>query len=333
MVQRLGHAPDDRQAEAQPRLLPARGARAAAEELVEDEVAFLGTDPAAGIGHLHPDAAGAPPRGQDDAARARVPDRVRHQILEDALQQDHVAGDGQVRAAHREPQALALRERFEALRQLRQQVGQEHRLQLRPDDAGIELGDVQERLDQVLDRLEPALHLAGDGAGLRRHVEVGQRRDRQAGGVHGLQQVVARRRQEAGLGPVRGLGLLLGGAQRRVGALQPMHQPGELLGPGADPAFQHDGGLEQRVGAAPLVHGPLDMGHQRGVDALELLDPPVQGRVGLEPAGMDGHEATGCRTSPGSATARLLPMAMPVKVWFRCIARYCSPKVSKPTTL
>ena len=138
-------------------------------------------------------------------------------------------------------------------------------------DAGVELGDVQQRLDQVFDRLQPPLHLAGDGARLRRHVEVGQRRDGQAGGVHGLQQVVTGRRQEAGLGPVRGLGLLLGGAQRRVGALQPVHQPGELLGPGPDPAFQHDRGLEQRVGAAPLVHGPLDMGHQRGVDPLELL--------------------------------------------------------------
>ena len=87
MIERLGHAADDGQTEAEPRLLPRAGERRAAEELVEDQLPVLCGDAAAGIGHLHADAADPAPRRQDDPARARVPDRVRDEVLQDALQE------------------------------------------------------------------------------------------------------------------------------------------------------------------------------------------------------------------------------------------------------
>ena len=70
MIEGQGHAADDRQAEAEARLLAAAGPVAAPEELVEDEVAFLGGDAAARVGHFDPDSAGPAPGRQDDPAGA-----------------------------------------------------------------------------------------------------------------------------------------------------------------------------------------------------------------------------------------------------------------------
>ena len=133
-------------------------------------------------------------------------------------------------------------------------------------------------------------------------------------GVQRLQDVVARRGEEAGLGDVGALGVLLGGYEIEVGLFQPPQRGAQLVGADPDATLEIDRGLEQREGIALLVHRPFDAREQRVVDALQAVDV-----VDLR----QRHYSAACRW----------PKAMPVKVWFRCMDRYCSPYVPKPTTL
>jgi hypothetical protein len=95
------------QAEAQAALGVAGAA--AAEEFLEDEVAFGGRDAAAGVDHVEPASAAAPARRDQHAAALRVAHRVADEVGDDALQQPAVALHHEVgRAAHGEaPDGIA----------------------------------------------------------------------------------------------------------------------------------------------------------------------------------------------------------------------------------
>ena len=93
----------------------------------------------------------------------------------------------------------------------------EHRLQgerplLRPEGAGIELGDVEQGIEQRFDGAQAGVDLAAE---IVAGIAVDHRRGEQARGVQRLQQVVAGGGDEAGLAEIGGLGL--GAARLELG--------------------------------------------------------------------------------------------------------------------
>ena len=106
--------------------------------------------------------------------------------------------------------------------------------------AGIEPRDVEQRADDLLDRVERGVDIADQLRRLRRSLALDQAGDVEPRGIERLQDVVAGGGQEAGLGNIGLLGAGLGARQLGVEA-------GELLG--------------------ALAHAPL----QRLVGAFEFL--------------------------------------------------------------
>ena len=81
---------------------------------------------------------------------------------------------------------------------------QRERPLLRLEGAGIELGDVEQRIEQRFDGAEAGVDLAAE---IVARIAVDHRRREQARGMQRLQQVVARRRDEARLAEIGRLGL------------------------------------------------------------------------------------------------------------------------------
>ena len=125
----------------------------------------------------------------------------------------------------------------------------EHRLQrerplLRLECAGVELGDVEQRVEQRFDGAQARIDLAAEVVA---GIAVDHRRGEQARGMQRLQEVVARRGDEARLAEIGGLGL---GAARL-----------ELGGALDDPLLQRLGGAAQ---LAVAVVQRLGGAHARG---------------------------------------------------------------------
>ena len=178
--------------------------------------------------------------------------------------------------------------------------------------AGVELGKVEQRAQKLLERRKTPVRLVDEAARLRRHAEPVERRERQAGGVQRLQQVVADRGEDRGFEQVGGLGLLLGAAQVRVDRLDRAQGLLQLLGSAADLVVERDRRLEQRIGVRLPIVGALDPRDEFCVDLFELGD--------LAPQLVDF-----ARALRHDFAARLRPIATPVKVWFTCMEVNCSP--------
>ena len=89
---------------------------------------------------------------------------------------------------------------------------QRERPLLRLEGAGIELGDVEQRVEQRFDRAQAGVDLAAEVVA---RIAVDQRRGEQPRGVQRLQQVVAGGGDEARLAEIGGLGL--GAARLELG--------------------------------------------------------------------------------------------------------------------
>ena len=155
-------------------------------------------------------------------------------------------------------------------------IVERHRTQRRRQHAGLELGDVENGLQQVLDRRQRVLDALGDAALMLVAVRLGERAGRQARGVQRLQQIVADGGEEACLETVGALGRIAGARQLVVGALQTGQRVGDLLGAHAHLAFERDRRLEQRIGVGLRVHRALDALHQGSIDLLQLVDAALQ---------------------------------------------------------
>ena len=234
------------------------------------------------------------------AALPRVADRVRHQVHQRAAEHTLVGHDHRRRRHVAQRQALALRQRRKLGDQPAQQRAELHVRDLRRDDASIELGDVEQRAEQSVDRLERQLDVLDQTLGVLRQLGLGQGGQEQPGGVERLQQIVRGRGEEAGLGEVGGIGRGPRFLDRPVGPLKLGHGLLDLRRPLADLRLEQGRPLEQRELRALQVHAALDPADQHvadlaqlGILALELGEPAVA---------HDGHGAG------------LRPIAMPVKV-------------------
>ena len=175
MPERLGHALHDGQAEAE--AADGRAVRGrAALELLEDDLPLGFADAGAGVPHLDAHVRPAPARAQPDAAALGILHRIDHQVLQDAAQHQRIGNDGQARcgatsstAPWRAP-AARCRARCEAKRSSSgtgRSAGVEH--------ARLELGEIEDGLQQLLDRRQRVVDALGDAALMLVAVRLGKR--------------------------------------------------------------------------------------------------------------------------------------------------------------
>jgi hypothetical protein len=206
-----------------------------------------------------------PPRADQHASGRRVFDRVGHEVLQQAAQQPPVRAHRQRGRDEGEPEALLAGARPELPLQLPEQLFDTETRPLRLKGAGVEPRDVEERRQNFLDRIERGVDVLGQHRVPGVPVPLHQRCGVEPGGVQGLQDVVARRREEARFREVRVVRIGLGGRQSRIEAR-------EFLRAFADPL------LQSLVGALAFLLGRDRVGHVRvGGD-----EPPVGQRVGSD---------------------------------------------------
>ena len=261
MAEKVGEALNDGQAEAEAAVALARRI-VELVVLLEDrlELGFGNAD--AGVQDLDAEESGAPAAPRQHLAVRGVFQRVREQVPQHLFQQARIAADPEAAGDHVQGQSLGLGVIGELVLQARQQVVDREAGGLDGDGAGLDLVEVEQhvqhaghgaqRLVQALEQLLRPLSLGG----LR------QQALEQRQGLQGLAEVVAGGGEEARLGRVGELRLLLRRLQR-VG-----DDPARgAVGEGDDHAF--DTGVTGAVGKhaadVPGAGPGLDLALQRHV--------------------------------------------------------------------
>ncbi len=149
------------------------------------------------------------PASHDHAPTLRVPDRIRHEVAQNALHQNRIALHESRAAKHSQIEPFGARLRLEFHARARQQRRQREHTELRADGTGIELRDVQQRAEHLVHDLRALAHLAEQCTHVPRQIELRERTEIEIQRMDGLAQIVARRRKEAGLGEVGGLRRIL----------------------------------------------------------------------------------------------------------------------------
>ena len=203
VLQHLGDAVDDGEAE------PEAGRRllifgAASFELLEDELQLILRNADAGVPDFHDDAAAAPAAAQQHFPAARVAQGVRQEVLQDAAEKRRVCHDNGVRRCDSQLQPALCGDGLKRSGDARQQRMDVHGSQLRAQRAGIQLRDVEQRLQQLIDHAERLVQLIQQRCGFAGVTPFAESAGEDARYVQWLQQVVARGGEEAGLAYVCG---------------------------------------------------------------------------------------------------------------------------------
>ena len=304
MIERLGEAAHDRQAE--PEAAVDGAAAAFALELLEDRLAAAGRNAGAGVADLDANAVAAAARAEQHAAAPRVAQRVGDEVLQDALQQQGVGADIGAARPDRQLEAAGGGDRREFLAQRRKNLFEFDDGEVRPHRAGVELRHVEQGANEVFEAGQGEVDLASEAADLVVGRGLGQRRQVEPRGVERLQEIVADEGEERRLEGVGLLGELFGLEQRLVGAFDRTQGRLQFRGAPAHRLVERDRHLEQPESVVGLIHRALDARHQRRVDLLQL-DVFLTQTLNLIV-----HRAR-------------LPMATPENVWLRCMVSNCSP--------
>src|SRR5262249_46378115 len=133
--------------------------------------------------------------------------------------------------------------------------------------------------------------------------------------VQRLQEIMSDGRKEPRLEHVGSLGNVARTAELDIGMLELRKRVIELLGPLPDLRFLIYRSLEKREGIRLMVHRMFDALHQRRVNLAEFLCGalkvygPRRGSLGWRAV---AHKCSGVSTEVANA--------IPVKVWFKCMA-------------
>ncbi len=146
----------------------------------------------------------------------RVADRIADQIAQYGLKQVHIGPDPGARGHEIKRQPRRARDAGEF-----RNDPVEHRAHrkigvLRLDAARIEAGDVQQRVEQIAERGERDARLVQVIQIEPRQRSLADRLQKQQRRAQGLPQIVAGRREKAGLGLIRAVGELLGLLEREL---------------------------------------------------------------------------------------------------------------------
>src|SRR5258706_6061492 len=238
MMEQATQAINDGEAEAGPTTKPSAVMLriAAPVELAEYLFMLIIWNAGPRIPDFDPQISAALASADQNTAAGGVPDRVGHQIEKDLLQEHEVTANPCVSWNNSKVQAAvpcgACERRLDPLEQL----GHGKFGDVRSQRAGVEPGNIEERLEQLIhhgdrgiDALNESLPLGGGRGGAKL-------RNEQPQGMQRLSQIVARRRQKPGF--------------CRIGEL-------ELMGPLLDLAF------ERRVGILELRRHAIELFAQR----------------------------------------------------------------------
>src|SRR6185436_13360171 len=223
MAEQLHDAPYGREPEAEAaRAVPSRIVELI--ELLEDALVLLSRNADARVPDLDLGNVAAPPAGDDDAALFRVAQRVGDKVRQHAEQQRSVRREGHLRAARRHAQTLVLRRTRERTAQPIEHRVHRHDLAFHFHLSGVELRDVQQVVEQLLERFRALQDLVDQrlaGAACR---IIAQRRREQSERVQRLAQVVIRGCEEQRFRAIRFFGAGARLLRERVLALQLVHQ-------------------------------------------------------------------------------------------------------------
>ena len=157
MLERQRQAAHDGEAETE--TVPAVLARFASLELLKDRVAPLLRDAGPGVPHFDDPAAAPRPSADQHPAAPRIAQGVGDQVLDDPSQEQRIGRHHPPRAEMPELQSPLGR----ALRLLPDQRGDERvdrkGLEVRRHHAGVELGEVEQRAQEVLERRQAPVRL------------------------------------------------------------------------------------------------------------------------------------------------------------------------------
>ena len=160
MVEHPAQALDDREAEAEAARDP--GALIEPLELLEHRPAPVVGDADAGVPHLDPERARPPPAADQHLALERILDGVRHQVLQEAAHQPAIGADGGPGRDEAKVEPFAAGERGELDLEHPHEIGDRNVGDLGPRRARVEARNVEERAEDLLDRLERHVDLAGE---------------------------------------------------------------------------------------------------------------------------------------------------------------------------
>ena len=231
MAEQPRDAVDDRESEPQA-LRPVAFRAARLIELLEDPRLVGRGDADAGVGDDDLGLAAVPPAADDDAALARIADRVRDEVEQAATEQGRVALGPERRRHDAEAQPLLFGGRPELVGETLEQGLQREGAPLGLNRAGVELRDVEQRVEQILEGGDRAVDAPRERRELRRARGLAQLADGEGERMHRLAEIVARRGEEPRLRLVRPRELLGAlrdtGLERRVGLLEPRGHAVEL---------------------------------------------------------------------------------------------------------
>ena len=185
---------------------------------MEDYDLVLGRDARAGVIDRDGDFAGAQARPNDHPTGRRVLDRIGDQVLQHAPEHAAIGTDPQFGPGKPQRQPLGLRHRLELDAQLVEHRCQRHSLVLGLQPAGVDPRHLDQRREDLLDRHKRGIELVDQMLFRRRQFPLDEARGVEPGRIQRLQDVVARRGNEAGLVEARRLGPQLGIGKFGVGA-------------------------------------------------------------------------------------------------------------------
>lgn len=185
-------------------------------ELVEDLFGLLRRDADAGVPYLDAPMLPVPPHPDQDAAGLGIADGVVDQVAQYPFEQQCIAACQRFAPANTQIQALRLCLGLEIDAQALQQGVQGEGFDLRADRPGIDLGDVEQFVEQRLERIHRGIDAADHVAHFFIMRLVGQRRGEEPHRMQGLAQVMAGGGKELRLGPTRQFGRIARLLQLRI---------------------------------------------------------------------------------------------------------------------
>src|SRR5215510_7881228 len=206
MVEEPAQPLDDRKPEAKPAAPIALGGKAI--EFSKNTALLIVRNADTRVPYLDAQETRAVSTADDHAALSGVAYCVGHEIEQDALKQDEIAADPRAAGDDAQPQRLFARCRHERhLDALEQMINRKIR-DAGSKHAGVELGDVQERVEQLVHCGHCSIHALDHASPLGLICLAAQLSDEQVQRVKRLSQVMARCGNEARLGEISELKLL-----------------------------------------------------------------------------------------------------------------------------
>ena len=209
MTEHLRDATGDGEPQTQPLLLGGAGVIEAGE-LVKNSLLLVLRDAGAVVPYLDADLLPHPAATKQHTAARVVAKRIGEEVLQHPAQQPHIAVYRVLALHHREVDPPRLGQHAKLRLEVVEQIAQGKVELLGLELARFEPRDIEQIGDEILGRPQRIIDMAGNAgllASIGQHLQQGG--GKQLGGIEGLGQIVADRRQKTALGLIGPLHLLV----------------------------------------------------------------------------------------------------------------------------